>query len=79
MRKNIEIYQGINSWGYGIHGYKGLDPSRKNRLHYYVFTLNILDTTFGPYIKKRQGGIVEGERNFQLIRLWKARSNLTEV
>ena len=43
----MTFYQGVNSWGYGIHGYKGADPSRNNGLYYYVFTMYSLYTILG--------------------------------
>ena len=43
----MTFYQGINSWGHGSHYYKGLDPSRKTGMHYYIFTMYALGTTLG--------------------------------
>ena len=46
-RKEFTFFQGVNSWGYGSHGYKGLDTFRKTGRHHYVLTMYSIDTTSG--------------------------------
>ena len=69
MRGELIFYQGIYSWLDGIHGYKGPDPSRKTKLHYYLFTLFDLDVALGlDPTNNSKGGVLRVMESVNILR-----------